>query len=522
MAELGIQQEQQEQQQQQEQNSGETNLLLTEEHAGTQTSDDFQSFPRNPRPAVQQQEAESQSPAVSLIRAPSSASSAVSILSEGVNSANGNGRLAHSDNAITRDGDNDPSSDSDDFVQPPVQAIPRAQPRAHEAETEATEEQLDTQPDSTSDERNACPICFEKWTISGNHQLTALKCGHLFGKSCIVKTDIQKNPINTKTGRRRNRIAKNDVVRCPECNQDGKWSEARRIFARSIVAVDDEKLAETRRQASELQKKQGELENDLAHYQLSFQQMRNEVVKLRNRLAEAFKKTQSLELENSNLTRHVGELTQQLLAATTSSCPADRPRPSCNDEVDLLQLNDADLKYIEANAGPGLGKEDNASDRVLGSPAVPERSLAQSRTMSMNSVETVELDAMAGARARTALDHSLGNDGPKAPDGQPTATHTYCPRLRLKATIPLNKGDTSVSSRLMAVHPYDDLVYATYSKRSTNFHTLAQVNVHDPASPPVVLEKMHSDEIRGAEHWVSGQGRAGGSKEVESNEGKLL
>ncbi|CAC5413882.1 E3 ubiquitin-protein ligase RFWD3 [Mytilus coruscus] len=37
------------------------------------------------------------------------------------------------------------------------------------------------------DEGNCCPICFEEWTSSGNHRLASLKCGHLFGQSCIDK-----------------------------------------------------------------------------------------------------------------------------------------------------------------------------------------------------------------------------------------------------------------------------------------------------------------------------------------------
>lgn len=30
-----------------------------------------------------------------------------------------------------------------------------------------------------------CSICFEPWTTSGEHRLATLRCGHLFGYTCI-------------------------------------------------------------------------------------------------------------------------------------------------------------------------------------------------------------------------------------------------------------------------------------------------------------------------------------------------
>ncbi|KAH0619452.1 hypothetical protein JD844_000095 [Phrynosoma platyrhinos] len=34
---------------------------------------------------------------------------------------------------------------------------------------------------------DTCAICFEEWTNAGEHRLSALRCGHLFGYSCIQK-----------------------------------------------------------------------------------------------------------------------------------------------------------------------------------------------------------------------------------------------------------------------------------------------------------------------------------------------
>jgi E3 ubiquitin-protein ligase RFWD3 len=33
----------------------------------------------------------------------------------------------------------------------------------------------------------SCSICFEAYTTEGEHTLSCLKCGHVFGRSCIDK-----------------------------------------------------------------------------------------------------------------------------------------------------------------------------------------------------------------------------------------------------------------------------------------------------------------------------------------------
>lgn len=44
-----------------------------------------------------------------------------------------------------------------------------------------------------------CMICYEKWTTSGAHRVVCLKCGHLFGQSCIAQWLRQS-------------------FKCPQCN----------------------------------------------------------------------------------------------------------------------------------------------------------------------------------------------------------------------------------------------------------------------------------------------------------------
>jgi hypothetical protein len=45
-----------------------------------------------------------------------------------------------------------------------------------------------------------CSICYEAWSSEGAHRVASLKCGHLFGASCIAKWLKQS-------------------AKCPQCNQ---------------------------------------------------------------------------------------------------------------------------------------------------------------------------------------------------------------------------------------------------------------------------------------------------------------
>lgn len=40
---------------------------------------------------------------------------------------------------------------------------------------------------SDENEGDTCTICFEAWTTAGEHRLAALRCGHLFGYTCIQR-----------------------------------------------------------------------------------------------------------------------------------------------------------------------------------------------------------------------------------------------------------------------------------------------------------------------------------------------
>ncbi|GFS01423.1 E3 ubiquitin-protein ligase RFWD3-like [Elysia marginata] len=78
---------------------------------------------------------------------------------------------------------------------------------------------LETEKSEKDAEENSCSICLEPWSTGGEHRITSLKCGHLFGLSCITKwVDQDKS--------------------CPQCKAKAKKSEFRGLFVKNIMAED--------------------------------------------------------------------------------------------------------------------------------------------------------------------------------------------------------------------------------------------------------------------------------------------
>ena len=70
------------------------------------------------------------------------------------------------------------------------------------------------------DESRDCLICLEPFAQSGEHQISCLRCGHLFGHCCIVKW------LKAKRW-------------CPACQGQAKEKDVRKLFVATITAQDD-------------------------------------------------------------------------------------------------------------------------------------------------------------------------------------------------------------------------------------------------------------------------------------------
>lgn len=66
-------------------------------------------------------------------------------------------------------------------------------------------------------ENSTCSICLLPWTDNGIHRLVSLRCGHLFGSSCIHMA-IRRNH------------------RCPICRRRARHFHVRRIYSPSFLS----------------------------------------------------------------------------------------------------------------------------------------------------------------------------------------------------------------------------------------------------------------------------------------------
>ncbi|XP_016052021.1 PREDICTED: E3 ubiquitin-protein ligase RFWD3 isoform X2 [Miniopterus natalensis] len=185
------------------------------------------------------------------------------------------------------DSDNESSIEYEEVVvhaEEPGAAILDEQPGDISAEQEVTcigaRETLSTQspkksssllPLASTDEEeegDTCTICLEQWTNAGDHRLSALRCGHLFGFRCISKW------------------LKGPTRKCPQCNKKAKHSDIVVLYARTLRALDTsehERMKSTLLQEQML-RKQAELET--AQCRLRLQVLTEECTKLHNRVQD--------------------------------------------------------------------------------------------------------------------------------------------------------------------------------------------------------------------------------------------
>uniref|UniRef100_A0A182WII4 RING-type E3 ubiquitin transferase n=1 Tax=Anopheles minimus TaxID=112268 RepID=A0A182WII4_9DIPT len=80
-----------------------------------------------------------------------------------------------------------------------------------------------------------CSICLDEWTLTGEHRVVSLKCGHLFGMSCIKRWMQDKPAINRS---------------CATCKARATMRDIRFIYARCVKAVDNTREEELMQELS--------------------------------------------------------------------------------------------------------------------------------------------------------------------------------------------------------------------------------------------------------------------------------
>ncbi|KAH8368824.1 hypothetical protein KR200_003993, partial [Drosophila serrata] len=79
--------------------------------------------------------------------------------------------------------------------------------------------------DQDDDDGMTCPICLEHWEMCGEHRLVSLRCGHLFGESCIRRWLGESQ-------------RQSSVKVCPQCKTKATYRDIRHLYAKKIQMLD--------------------------------------------------------------------------------------------------------------------------------------------------------------------------------------------------------------------------------------------------------------------------------------------
>ncbi|XP_054475331.1 E3 ubiquitin-protein ligase RFWD3 isoform X2 [Anoplopoma fimbria] len=123
---------------------------------------------------------------------------------------------------------------------------------------------------SEEGEGDICSICFEAWTTAGEHRLSTLRCGHLFGFTCIQRWVKAQGPS----------------AKCPQCNKKAKRSDIVLLYAPKLRALDNSEQESLKKSLEQEQSLRRKAELESAQYKLKLQVVTNKYGQAQQELQE--------------------------------------------------------------------------------------------------------------------------------------------------------------------------------------------------------------------------------------------
>lgn len=123
---------------------------------------------------------------------------------------------------------------------------------------------------SEEGEGDTCTICFEPWTTAGDHRPSALRCGHLFGFTCIQKW----------------LKAVGAGAKCPQCNKKAKRSDIVKLYVTKLRALDNSEQESLKRALEHEQSLRRKAELESAQDKLRLQVVTNQCGQIQRELQE--------------------------------------------------------------------------------------------------------------------------------------------------------------------------------------------------------------------------------------------
>lgn len=112
---------------------------------------------------------------------------------------------------------------------------------------------------------STCMICMEEWTIGSEHRLCCLKCGHLFGRSCIERWIKEKGAS----------------AKCPTCNKTAKKIDLRDLWCKSVRASDATEIMRLQKLVDDERKLRKQESHISFQYKVRLESLMSDIEKLK-------------------------------------------------------------------------------------------------------------------------------------------------------------------------------------------------------------------------------------------------
>ncbi|XP_017880465.1 E3 ubiquitin-protein ligase RFWD3-like isoform X2 [Ceratina calcarata] len=206
---------------------------------------------------------------------------------------NGNGENAENRNVIISENVNNENSNSnentDNNVGDAAQVIEVDSDEDQSKAKKAKETPLD---ESDTDIDQYCPICMDTWTSSGEHRLCCLRCGHLFGHSCIYRW-LQS--ICTSANRR-----------CPQCNKKAAVKDIRNLYAKKLVSIDTAELDNLKAQLATVTNEKNQIKMELSNYAMRETLFEQQISRMKMRISELERmQSEGTAYSQQNVSKHM-------------------------------------------------------------------------------------------------------------------------------------------------------------------------------------------------------------------------
>ncbi|XP_044764495.1 E3 ubiquitin-protein ligase RFWD3-like [Coccinella septempunctata] len=175
------------------------------------------------------------------------------------------------------------------------------------------------------DDGQICPICLDNWTNSGEHRICCLKCGHLFGHSCILRW------MQSQTKKS-----------CPTCKKKILKSDIRFLYTKKLIAVDNSELQEMKVKLDCVINERNNIQLELSKYICREHALNQEITFLKSQLRTL--KNNPLLFSNSSRSDAISNNSvpkiKLYMDKSLEVCPAGACRVfDVNPALDLIMVN---------------------------------------------------------------------------------------------------------------------------------------------------------------------------------------